>query len=118
MTKSRRWSDYVKQARKLPGKCAPSKNVGEGEIGAGDPVAAVQPALQPIEPATDLLGHLRAPAWSSLAAAKTAQFLASRLPGPGPVAMIKSMAPISPRFFKRWIICWATSAGVAALHGA
>ena len=47
-----------------------------------------------------------------------AYFLSSRLPGPGPAAIIKSIAPISPRFFRRWIICWVVSSGVAARHGA
>ena len=33
--------------------------VSDSELGAGDPVTAIQPALQPIEPATGLLDHRR-----------------------------------------------------------
>ena len=55
---------------------------------------------------------------SSVAIAVQPVLLSSRLPAPGPDAIIKSIAAISPKFFKRWMICCVASPGVVAFHGA
>lgn len=46
------------------------EDVGDGEIVAGDPFTAVQPPLQPAEPAASLPDQLRPPVFGTLAIAE------------------------------------------------